>query len=109
MHTQDHRHRVAAERRERMRARLLASAMQLVAEKKRGEIKYANASRDIANFVENADLMDQRKKDYQMTGEFEGASGVTKIQVGRNWSKTLVVGSVIGILVVLILLYVLRT
>ena len=31
--TQDHRQRVAAERRERMRARLLASAMQLVAEK----------------------------------------------------------------------------
>lgn len=33
MHTQDHRQRVAAERRERMRARLLSSAMQLVAEK----------------------------------------------------------------------------
>jgi len=68
-----------------------------------------HASRDIANFVEKADLMDQRKKDYQMIGEFEGASGVTKIQVGRSWSKTLVVGSVIGILLVLILLYVLRT
>ena len=48
-----------------------------------------HASRDIANFVEKADLMDQRTKDYQMTGEFEGAS--------------------IGILLVLILLYVLRT
>lgn len=33
METQDHRQRVAAERRERMRARLLASAMKLVAEK----------------------------------------------------------------------------
>jgi AcrR family transcriptional regulator len=33
MQTQDHRPRVAAERRERMRARLLASAMRLVAEK----------------------------------------------------------------------------
>ena len=33
MQTNDHRHRVAAERRERMRARLLASAMRLVAEK----------------------------------------------------------------------------
>ncbi len=33
MQTQDHRHRVAAERRERMRARLLASAMRLVAVK----------------------------------------------------------------------------
>jgi AcrR family transcriptional regulator len=33
MHTQDHRQRVAAERRERMRARLLTSAMRLVAEK----------------------------------------------------------------------------
>jgi hypothetical protein len=44
-----------------------------------------------------------------MSAEFEGASGVTKIQVGRNWSKMIVVGSVIGILLVLILLYVLRT
>ena len=34
--------------------------------------------------------MDERKKDYQMSAEFEGASDVTKIQVGRNWSKTLV-------------------
>jgi len=33
MQTQDHRQRVAAERRERMRARLLASAMRLVAQK----------------------------------------------------------------------------
>lgn len=33
MQPQDHRHRVAAERRERMRARLLTSAMQLVAAK----------------------------------------------------------------------------
>ena len=45
----------------------------------------------------------------EVVGEFEGASGVTRIQVGRNWSKTLVVGSVIGILLMLILLYVLRT
>ena len=88
-----------------VKAKAAEEAMRLVAEKKRGEIKYANASRDIANFVNNADLMDQRKKDYQMSAEFEGASGVTKIQVGRNWSKTLVVASVIGILLVLILLY----
>jgi hypothetical protein len=49
---------------------------------------------------------DQRKKDYQMSAEFEGASGVTKIQVGRNWSKTVVAGA-IGILLVAVLLYVL--
>ena len=89
-----------------VKAKAAEEAMQLVAEKKRGEIKYANASRDIANFVNNADLMEQRRKDYQMSAEFEGASGVTKIQVGRNWSKTLVAGSVIGIVLVLILLYV---
>jgi hypothetical protein len=90
-----------------VKAQAAEEAMRLVAEKKRGEIKYANASRDIANFVTNADLMEQRKKDYQMSAEFEGASGVTKIQVGRNWSKTLVAGSVIGIVLVLIVLYVL--
>ena len=92
-----------------VKARAAEEAMQLVAEKKRGEIKYANASRDIANFVNNADLLEQRKKDYQMSAEFEGASGVTKIQVGRNWSKTLVVGSVIGILLLIILFFVLRS
>ena len=90
-----------------VKARAAEEAMQLVAEKKRGEIKYANASRDIENFVNNADLMDQRKKDYQMSAEFEGASGVTKSQVGRNWSKTLVAGGAIGILLLLILVYVL--
>jgi hypothetical protein len=90
-----------------VKARAAEEAMRLVAEKKRGEIKYANASRDIENFVNNADLMDQRKKDYQMSAEFEGASGVTKIQVGRNWSKTLVAGGTIAILLLLILLYVL--
>jgi len=90
-----------------LKARAAEEAMRLVAEKKRGEIKYANASRDIENFVNNADLMDQRKKDYQMSAEFEGASGITKIQVGRNWSKTLVVGGTIAILLLLILVYVL--
>jgi hypothetical protein len=90
-----------------IKAKAAEEAMRLVAEKKRGEIKYANASRDIANFVNNADLMEQRKKDYEMSAEFEGASGVTKIQVGRNWSKTVVAGSVIGILLLLIILYVL--
>lgn len=96
----DHEHAIE------IKAQAAEEAMRLVAEKKRGEIKYANASRDIANFVNNADLMDQRKKDYQMTAEFEGASGVTKIQVGRNWSWTLV-GGAVAVLLVLILLYVL--
>lgn len=50
--------------------------------------------------------MEQRKKDYQMSAEFEGASGVTKVQVGRNWSKVLVARSAIGLLLVLILVYV---
>jgi hypothetical protein len=89
-----------------VKARAAEEAMRLVAEKKRGEIKYANASRDIENFVNNADLMERRKKDYQMSAEFEGASGVTKIQVGRNWTRTVVACTVIAIVLVLILLYV---
>ena len=90
-----------------VKAKAAEEAMRLVAEKKRGEIKYENASRDIANFVNNADLMEQRKKDYQMSAEFEGASGITKIQVGRNWTRTLVAGAVIGLLLMLVLVYVL--
>ncbi|HET6974887.1 MAG TPA: hypothetical protein VFI24_01075 [Pyrinomonadaceae bacterium] len=92
----------------KVKAKAAEEAMRLVAEKKRGEIKFANASRDIANFVNNADLMDQRKKDYQMSAEFEGASGVTRIQVGRNWSKTLIAGGTIAIVLILVLLYLLR-
>jgi hypothetical protein len=90
-----------------VKAKAAEEAMRLVAEKKRSEIKFSNASRDIENFVNNADLMEQRKKDYQMTGEFEGASGVTKIQVGRNWSKTLIAGGAVGVLLLLIVLYLL--
>lgn len=91
-----------------LKAKAAEEAMRLVAEKKRGEIKYANASRDIANFVTNADLMDQRKKDYEMSAEFEGASGVTRIQVGRNWSRTLLGGGAIVVFLLLILWYLLR-
>lgn len=91
-----------------VKAKAAEESMRLVAEKKRGEIKYGNASRDIANFVHNADLMEQRKKDYQMTGQFESASGMTNIQVGRNWTTTIIAGAVIGILVIMIMLYVFR-
>lgn len=92
----------------KVKAKAAEESMRLVAEKKRGEIKYGNASRDIANFVHNADLMDQRKKDYQMTGQFESASGMTNIQVGRNWTTTIIAGAVVGILLIMIAVYVFR-
>ena len=92
----------------KVKAKAAEESMRLVAEKKRGEIKYGNASRDIENFVHNADLMDQRKKDYQMSGQFESASGTTNIQVGRNWSSTIIAGAIIGILLIMVVLYVFR-
>ena len=58
--------------------------------------------------MHNADLMDQRKKDYQMSGQFESASGMTNIQVGRNWSTTIIGGVIIGIVLIAIMLYVFR-
>ncbi|HKR22754.1 MAG TPA: hypothetical protein VJS17_09175, partial [Pyrinomonadaceae bacterium] len=91
-----------------IKATAAEEAMRIVAEKKRGEVKFQNASRDIANFVHNADLMEERKKDYQMTGEFESASGVTKIQVGRNWTTTVIAGTIAAILLILIVLYVFK-
>ena len=91
-----------------VKAKAAQEAMRLVAEKKRGEIKYENASKDLANFVMNADLMDQRKKDYQMSGEFESASGLTKIQVGRNWSQTIVGAVVIALVLIAIAIYLLK-
>ncbi|HEU4713468.1 MAG TPA: hypothetical protein VFS76_18005 [Pyrinomonadaceae bacterium] len=91
--------------RRHVKATAAEEAMRIVAEKKRGEVKFQNASRDIANFVHNADLMEERKKDYQMTGEFESASGVTKIQVGRNWTNTVIAGTIAAILLILIVRY----
>lgn len=92
-----------------VKARAADEAMRIIAEKKRGEVKFENASRDIANFVHNADLMEERKKDYQMSGQFESASGVTKIQVGRNWTTTVVAGSIAAIVLLVILFYVFKT
>ena len=76
-----------------------------VTQKKRGEIKYAKRIKRHSKLRQQCGFNGSAKKDYQMSAEFEGASGVTKIQVGRIWSKTLVVASVIGILLVLILSY----
>lgn len=98
-----------AEQAAQVKAKAAEEAMRLVAEKKRSEIKFTNAARDIENFVNNADLMEQRKKDYEMSAEFESASGVTKIQVGRNWSKTLIAGGAVVVLLLVIVLYLFTT
>jgi hypothetical protein len=91
-----------------VKAKAAQEAMRIVAEKKRGEIKYENAAKDIANFVANADLMDQRKTDYQMSGQFESASGMTKIQVGRNWSQMIVIAVMIGLIILTVAIYLLK-
>ncbi|HKG59934.1 MAG TPA: hypothetical protein VKB05_09245 [Pyrinomonadaceae bacterium] len=99
---------LAEDQARQVKAKAAQEAMRLVAEKKRGEIKYENAAKDIANFVANADLMDQRKTDYQMSGQFESASGLTKIQVGRNWSRTIVIAVVIGLVLLAVAIYLLK-
>jgi hypothetical protein len=43
-----------------------------------------------------------------MSGHFESASGMTNIQVGRNWSTTIILAAIIGIVVIMIMLYVFR-
>lgn len=83
-------------------------SMKIIAEKRRAEIKTTNARHDIRDFIENADEMEKRKKDYQMRGRFESASGSTEIQVSRNWSQTLVTAGVIIVILVIIALYVLN-
>lgn len=83
-------------------------AMKIVAEKKRANIKTENARQDIHDFIDNADGMERRKKDYQMRGQFESASGTTEIQVGRNWTQTIIGGGVAIAAIILILLYALK-
>jgi hypothetical protein len=83
-------------------------SMRIIAEKKRAEVKTANARHDLRDFIENADGMERRRKNYQMHGRFESASGSTEIQVGRNWSQTLVAAGVAVAALVVIVLYALK-
>jgi hypothetical protein len=43
-----------------------------------------------------------------MSGQFESASGMTKIQVGRNWSQTIIIAVVIGLVLVAVAIYLLK-
>lgn len=91
-----------------VKAKAAEESMRIIAEKKRAEIKMTNARHDIRDFIENADDMERRKKDYQMRGRFESASGSTEIQVSRNWSQTLVTAGVIIAILIIVALYVLK-
>jgi hypothetical protein len=83
-------------------------SMRIIAEKRRAEVKTANARHDLRDFIESADEMERRRKDYQMRGRFESASGSTEIQVGRNWSRTLGVAGVAVAALIAVVLYVLK-
>lgn len=91
-----------------VKAKAAEESVRIIAEKRRAEIKTTNARHDIHDFIENADEMERRRKDYQMKGRFESASGSTEIQVSRNWSQTLVVTGVVIALLILVALYVLK-
>jgi hypothetical protein len=85
-------------------AKASEEAVKIVAEKKRAEQKFENARKDIDRFIEDARMMDQASgvRDYNMSGSFEGASGVTNIQVSRQRSKTAtVIAVVVGLILVL--------
>jgi hypothetical protein len=92
----------------KVKAKAAEESMRIIAEKKRAEIKTANARHDIRDFIENADGMEKRKKDYQMKGRFESASGSTEIQVGRNWSQTLLTIGVVVAILIIVALYALK-
>lgn len=92
----------------KVREKAAEESMRILAEKKRAEIKTTAARQDIHDFIDNADEMEKRKKDYQMRGRFESASGSTEIQVSRNWSQTLTVAVVILVALIVIVAYLLK-
>ncbi len=92
------------EQAQQVSAKAAEEAVKIVAEKKRSEQKFENARKDIDRFIEDARMMDQASgvRDYHMSGSFEGASGVTNVQVSRQRSKTaIVIAVVVGLILVL--------
>lgn len=91
-----------------IKAKAAEEFTKIIAEKKRAEHRAVNAHTEMQSFIETADTMDTRRRDYQMKGRFESASGSTEIQVGRNWSTNLFTGVIVGVGLILLILYVIK-
>jgi hypothetical protein len=57
-------------------------ALKIEVERARTEVKFRNAERERQEFIENAQLMDDRLHEYEMRATIEGASGTTQIHAG---------------------------
>jgi hypothetical protein len=82
--------------------------VKIAAEKRRAEIKTDYAQQQMEAFINNADELERRKKDYRMHGRIESASGYTEIEVSRNWSQTIIIGVIVLAIVGFVLTYAFR-
>lgn len=79
-------------------------ALRLEVERRQAQNRFENASKDMSNFIDNADLMDRRNRDFEMRGEYETASGKTSIRVSRQKTQTTVIVAVV-VFIALLLIY----
>ena len=82
-------------------------ALRLEVERRQAENRFENSSKDISNFIDNANLMEKRNRDFEMKGEYESASGMTSIRVSRQKTQTTLI-VVAAIFVAILLIYVFR-
>jgi hypothetical protein len=78
-------------------------AIHLEAQRRGAEIKTQQSKQDMDTFIETADRMQQRGHDYRMSGEYNSASGITKIEVSKHHTTAIIVISLVVALIALVL------
>lgn len=78
--------------------------IRLEVKKRESAQRYVNASNDMDKFIENADRLENRNRDFNMKSTFESASGTTHIEVSRKRTQTIVIVAVV-LAVILLILY----
>jgi hypothetical protein len=83
-------------------------AIKIAAEKRMAEHRTQSARDEMANVINNANLLDRRGGDYEIKSTFETATGTTEVQIRRSGSRTLLIAAaVLGAIILLSILIVL--
>jgi hypothetical protein len=80
-------------------------AIKIAAEKRMAEHRGQAARDEMANVINNANLLDRRGGDYEIKSTFETATGTTEVQIRRSGSRTvLIAAAVLGAILLLSIL-----
>jgi hypothetical protein len=80
-------------------------ALQIEIDRARTGIKFDNASREMDNFIHNAQTLDQSVQEYDLRSTIESASGTTQVHVRRNKTQTRTILVVLVLLCMALLIY----